>query len=225
MKKAMYLLGIYSLLFGANIHFVSAQYTEDFWAKTVLEKQYVDVKGSPFLYEDWSVGLVKMLNGSTYKDVSLKFDQVSGELIFRNKEGKAMGFADAASEFKLSVKDQISRLFRSGFKTGEAHSERRFYEILYDGGTILLKDPKKSIVEQRAYNSSTTVKSIIESPAYYLQVNGQLLKIKKDKKSITAALGNLAQLDKYIQDDKLNEKNDTDLARLIQYYDSIKPQG
>src|SRR5690606_231118 len=192
--------------------------------RTVLEKQYVDVKGSPFLYEDWSVGMVKMLDGSTYKDVALKFDQVSGDLIFKNREGKAMGFADAVREFKLTGKDQISHLFRNGFRTGEVNSERYFYEVLYDGGTILLKDPKKNIVEQRAYNSSTTVKSVVETPAYFLQLKGQMLKIKKDKKTIIAALGHLAQLEKYIQDDKLNLKNDADLARLIRYYDSIKPQ-
>ncbi len=222
MKKALYLLGMYSLLFGANIHLVKAQYAEDFRTKAVLEKQYVDIKGSPFLNEDWSAGVVKMADGSTYKDMSLKFDQVSGELIFKNRDGKTMGFADPVSEFRLTGKDQVSRLFRNGFKTGQANSERSFYEVLYDGGTILLKDPKKNIVEHRAYNSSTAVKSIVEPPAYYLKINGQLVKIKKDKKAVLSALGNSSQLDKYIQDNKLNLKEDADLAKLMLYYDSIK---
>ncbi|HEY1008468.1 MAG TPA: hypothetical protein VGE58_00075 [Daejeonella sp.] len=222
MKKYLYLLVIYSILFAANIHLVKAQYSEDFRAKAVLEKQYVDIKGSPFLNEDWAIGVVKMANGSTIKDMSLKFDQVSGELIFKSRDGKTMGFADRVSEFSLADKNKTPRLFRNGYKTGEANSETSFYEVLYDGGTILLKDPKKNIVEHRAYNSSTVVKSIVETPVYYLQVNGALVKVKKDKKAILSVLGNSAQLEKYIQDNKLNLKDDSDLAKLMLYYDSIK---
>ncbi len=222
MKKYLYSFIIYSFIFGANIHLVKAQYAEDFRAKAVLEKQYVDIKGSPYLNDDWSVGIVKMASGSTYKDMSLKFDQISGDLIFKNREGKTMGFADRVNEFRLADKNNVSRLFRSGYKPADANSENSFYEVLYDGGTVLLKDPKKNIVEHRSYNSSTAVKSIVETPAYYLQINGQLVKIKKDKKSILSALGNPAQLDKYIQDNKLNLKEDADLAKLMLYYDSIK---
>lgn len=222
MKQYLYLFISYSVIFGANIHFAKAQYAEDFRTKTVLEKQYVDMKGSPYLNDDWSAGVVRMVSGTTFKDMSLKFDQVSGDLIFKNKEGKILGFADRVNEFRLTDKDKVSHLFRSGYKAVDANSEKTFYEVLYDGGTVLLKDPKKNIVEHRSYNSSTTVKSIIETPAYYLQVNGQLVKIKKDKKSILSALGNPAQLDKYIQDNKLNLKEDADLAKLMLYYDSIK---
>ncbi|SKB63267.1 hypothetical protein [Daejeonella lutea] len=222
MLKLFYSSIIFCFLFATNINFASAQYTEDFRAKTVLEKTYTDVKGSPYLLDNWSLGIVKMASGSSYKDMSLKYDQVTGELIFQDKSGKSLGFADPIAEFKIIGNNNAFRIFRSGFKATDNNSDKYFYEVLYDGGTILLKDPKKNIVEHRAYNSSTAVKSIVETPAYYVVVNGQLIKFKKDKKALLAALPNSDKLESYIQDNKLNVKDDTDLAKVVLYYDSIK---
>lgn len=222
MLKSLFSFILFCILGGAAVTPAFAQYTEDFRAKTVLEKTYTDIKGSPYVFDDWSLGLVKMASGTTYKDLLLKYDQVANELIFQDKSGKSLGFADPVAEFKLIDKSNAYRLFRAGFKAVDSNSEKTFYEVLYDGSTVLLKDPKKNIVEHRAYNSSTAVKSIVETPAYYVLLNGTLVKFKKDKKSILSVLGNSAQLEKYIQDQKINLKNDEDLAKLMLYYDSIK---
>ena len=222
MFKSFYSLIIACILFGTNIQLAKAQFTEDFRTKEVLARTYTDIKGSPYLFDDWSLGLVKMASGSTYKDMSLKYDQVTGELLLKDKTGKTLGFADPIAEFKIIDKTNAFKIFRNGYKSTDITSEKSFYEVLYDGSTTLLRDPKKNIVEHRVYNSSTAVKSIVETPAYYIQVNGQLIKIKKDKKAILAALGNPAQLDKYIQDNKLNLKDDKDLVKAMLYYDSVK---
>lgn len=222
MLKSLFSFTIFCILCGTAISPVQAQYTEDFRAKAVLEKTYTDIKGSPYVFDEWALGLVKMASGATYKDLLLKYDQLTSELMFKDKSGKALGFADPIAEFKLIDKSNAYRLFRSGFKGVDSNSDKSFYEVLYDGSTILVKDPKKNIVEHRAYNSSTAVKSIVETPAYYVLLNGSLVKFKKDKKSLLAVLGNPAQLDKYIQDQKLNLKDDEDLAKLMLYYDSIK---
>lgn len=222
MLKSLYSFIICCVLIGTNIRSAVAQYTEDFRAKTVLEKTYTDVKGSPYLFDNWSLGIVKMSSGSSYKDMSLKYDQVTGELIFQDKSGKSLGFADPIAEFKIIDKNNAFRIFRSGYKAADNNSDKSFYEVLYDGGTTLLKDPKKNIVEHRSYNSSTAVKSVVETPAYYAVVNGQLIKFKKDKKAILAALPNSGKLDKYIEDNKLNVKDDKDLAKVMLYYDSVK---
>lgn len=201
-----------------NIQNSAAQFVEDFRAKAVLEKQYTDVKGSPYLQEDWAEGLVKLANGNTYANVPLKYDQVTGELIFRDKAGKVLTFADPVREFKLS-----GQLFRSGYKVVDSNSDHTFYLVLYDGTSTLLKDARKNIIQHRAYNSATTVKSIVETPVWYLLINGQPVKVRKDKKSVLAALKtNTAELEKYISENNLNLKDDQDLARLIAYYDSIK---
>lgn len=222
MNKHIFLFAAFVLcLTGLSSLPANAQYTEDFRAKDVLEKQYVDIKGSPYISDEWTEGVVKMQSGPTYK-MPLKYDQVKGELIFKDRSGREMTFADPVAGFMLSGKDG-DRVFRNGFKGIEGREENYFFEVLYDGGTPLLKDPKKNIVEHRAYNSSTAVKSILEAPAYYIVLKGEAIRIKKDKNSVLSALeGSSDALDKYIQDQKLNLKDDAGLAKLLQYYDTLK---
>lgn len=222
MKNFTKILFAILFTFSWTIQTIQAQYVEDFRAKTVLEKHYTDVKGSPWLSDDWVMGMVKLGNGSTYKDVPLKYDQVSGELIFRDKSGKSLAFADPVSEFKISDARKGEMLFRSGFKAVDSNTGQSFYQVLYDGGTILLKDMKKNIIEHRAYNSASTVKSIVETPAYYLILKGQPVKIRKDKKAVLSVLSQTDQLEKYIKDNNLNLKDDPDLIKLITFYDSVK---
>lgn len=58
-KNTIFLL---LLLFSINLSTMSAkaQFIEDFRAKAVLEKQYTDIKGNPYLNGDWSMGIVKL---------------------------------------------------------------------------------------------------------------------------------------------------------------------
>lgn len=222
--KIILLAGLFSVTL--NLETLKAQFVEDFRAKAVLEKQYTDVKGSPYLMDDWATGIVKLENGSTYKDIPLKYDQISGDLLFKDKSGRTLAFADPVEEFKFTDNQKGDMLLRSGFKPVDANTNQSFYLVLYDGGTVLLKDLKKNMVQHRAYNSATTVKSIVETPAYYLVLNGELVKFKKDKKSIISVLNSAAiQLEKYMKDNDLNLKEDKDLAKLISYYDSIKSTG
>lgn len=222
--KIILLAGLFSVTL--NQKTLKAQFVEDFRAKAVLEKQYTDVKGSPYLMDDWATGIVKLENGSTYKDIPLKYDQVSGDLLFKDGSGRTMVFADPVKEFKFTDNENGERLLRSGFKPVDVNTNQTFYLVLYEGGTVLLKDLKKNMVQHRPYNSASTVKSIVETPAYYLVLNGELVKFKKDKKSIISVLNSAAiQLEKYMKDNDLNLKEDKDLAKLISYYDSIKSTG
>lgn len=201
----------------------NAQFSEDFRAKDVLTRVYTDIKGSPYLAEDFLPAVVKMKDGKTFKDIPLKYDQVTGELIFKDPTGKLVTFADPVAEFRFTGGKLANQAYRAGFSSTEQGNVNTFYQVLYDGGTIVLKDARKNLIEHRAYNSSTPVKSIVETPAYYLVMGNTLEKIRKDKKSVLLVLKDKAtELDKYITENKLNLKEDADLARLLQYYDSIK---
>lgn len=223
MSKSVIIFLAAFLVLAFNQQIAMAQYTEDFRSREVLERVYTDIKGSPYLAPEFANGLVKLTNGSTFKDMPLRYDQVTNELVFKDKSGKMLTFSDPVAEFKFTEGKNTGQLFRSGFSAIDGNSQSSFYEVIYDGATLLIKDPRKNIVEHRAYNSSTAVKSIVETPAYYLVIDGQLTKIKKDKKAIMGALGKKsAELDKYITENKINVKEDGSLAKLIQYYDSIK---
>lgn len=191
----------------------------DYMGRPVMVKQYVDVKGSPYLLDEWQEGTIKLQNGKTYQGVRLKFDQIEQELMFQNQKGEAQLFVQPVIEFELS-----KRLFRKGYPPADGDSSPNiFYEVLADGPTQLLKRTSKEIFEEAPYGSATKVKSVVESHSLYVtDKEGRLTRIKKDKKSLLSALGDKkAELEGYVKDNRLDLRQETDMAKLVAFYNLL----
>lgn len=94
--------------------------------------------------------------------------------------------------------------------------------VLNSGKAIALKKPVKAIVEVTPYGSARSQKTIVNSELYFIYNNGQMLKVKKDKKSLLNALNDKKEpLTKFITDKKLNFKSDEDIQMLLEYYNSL----
>ncbi|HEY0896301.1 MAG TPA: hypothetical protein VGE15_07100, partial [Sphingobacteriaceae bacterium] len=183
---------------------------QDVNGRPILETQYTHVEGSPYLFSDWTPGVVKLKNGTTYKEIPLKYDQVAEELLFSHN-GQALTFVEPVVEFRF--KD--GALFRSGYGKG-------FYEVLSDGGTKLIRKKIKQISESKEYNSASVTRKFVELESLYIVKGSELTKIRKDKKSVLAALGDkTAQLESYIKSEKLNIKNEAGIVSLVAYYNSL----
>ena len=186
-------------------------------------RTYHNIEGSPYLYENWIKGSVKLTNGLAYSNLSLKYDQVADELIFLNETSKPQIFQHPVHEFTILNNQNREIKFRNGFTPVEDGSAMSFYEVLADGNTQLLKRTSKSIVEELASGSNILkVQKIKENTKYYIATADKLIRIKKDQKSILSALsGKSTELSKFIKDNKLNLKADDNLAKVIAYYNSI----
>ena len=81
----------------------------------------------------------------------------------------------------------------------------------------------KVIREGNSYGSATVTKKFSENIAYYLlKADGTYTKIKKDKKSIAGALSDKsAEVEQYIKDNKTNFKEDSSVAAVVGYYNTL----
>ncbi|MBC5993860.1 hypothetical protein [Pontibacter cellulosilyticus] len=206
----------------------SAQFValNDHLGVPVRTKSYTDVKGSPFLFDDWVRGSVIVANGTKFEKVNLMYDQVADELVFKSEKGETKTFVDPVKEF--SFKREIDnvvigeKVFRNGFTPIDGAKPHTFYEVLVDDQTKLLKRTSKSIMEEITYSSATKVKSFETNTAYYIARDNKLTKIKNDKKSVLAALGNKQpELETFIKKNMLDLKKDEDFAKLIAYYNTL----
>ncbi|WP_316841061.1 hypothetical protein [Pedobacter gandavensis] len=187
--------------------------------RPIAGREYVDIKGSPFLTEDWIKGIVKLENGDTFKDIDLKLNVKDYILLFKGKNNEALAFVKKPLEFRL-----YDRLFRTGYNLADKSDQNAYYEVLYDGGAKLLKLISKDIKEAREYNSATTTKTFVETAKYYIAIDGNsLVEITRSKNSILGALKGpkVEQVKKYLSENKLNLKDDADLVKIFAYYDSI----
>lgn len=210
------------LYLGVSNH-TKAQLIQNDQGAPFLGINYTDIKGHPYLFENWTEGTVKLTNGKSYTSVQLKYNLLRDELFFKDiKTEQLLAFVIPVVEFKLNDTQKGSLLFKSGYKAIDNNTEKSYYQVLFDGGTQLLKRTSKKINEEKPFNSASTIKSFEVLTFYYISNNNTLIKIRKDKKSVLAALPNQsAALENYIQEKSLNLKNEEDLIQLIQYYNSL----
>jgi len=192
----------------------------DISGNPVSESKYVNVEGNPYLTEEWIKSNVKLANGTVYKDVAVRLDVVTDELLFKNADGKILAFVDPVAEFTFISTNQH---FINGISGLSNYTPKSYFQSLNEGKAKILKKTNKTVVERKEYNSATTTKSFVENSAYFLLTpTGQALPLKKDKKFILSTLADKSgPLETYINDKKLNLKKDADLASLIDYYNTL----
>lgn len=193
---------------------------------TVNGDLYKDMNGSPYLFNDWVKGNIQLDDGTIYNNLNLKYDQVRELLIFLADDNTSKRFSAPVKAFTLTNADdkEWPRItFRNGFKAIDGGNEKTYYEVLADGNTQLLKRTAKKIVDERAPGSLIISKQISATTRYYVNKGDRIIKIKKDKKSILEALSDKSsELETYIKHNNLNLKEDADLIKLIEYYNTLK---
>ena len=204
----------------------NAEYFSDGTLKAATKNtHYAEMEGSPFFYDNWTLGEASLSDGKTYKDVLLKFDEVSGTLMFKyNLTDSPMVFKYRPLAFKFNFIDETPFIteFANGFEPADGATPATFYQVLAAGKTQLLKRHVKSVTESQAFGSNETRKRVSEVTAYYLAKDKHPVKVKRDKRSVLNALTDKVDtLKTYIAANDLDLTNDSDFARLITYYKTL----
>jgi len=211
---------------GLSLNTATAQFVHQQDYKPLMTKDYTNIEGSPYLYDDWIAGTVKLANGLTNKEpIMLKYNLLDDEVYFKDKAGEAMAFVVPVQEFTLNpmqIDATLARRYRNGYKGIDGIKPAAYFEVLSDGKVQLIKKASKTIFESQNIGSASKTGTFMEKTKYYLVINGNAVPVKTDKKSLFAALSDKqVQLETYIKINKVDFKKDTDLGKLVTYYNSL----
>jgi hypothetical protein len=132
------------------------------------------------------------------------------------------GMASEITYIDSQKETQDIKIFQCGFPAIDNQNRISFYQILFNGKTSLLKSVYKSIQERNNDMSGERFKEFATYENMYLLKDGTMVRIKKDKSSIIALLQDQNQaIKKYIEDQKLNLKNEAHLIDLVKYYNTL----
>lgn len=174
-----------------------------------------NTNGTPYLDEKWHTGTVRFADGHTLNNISLRYNQVTGIVTFE-KKGKEFEFSKPLKEFQYIDDEKSKVLFRNGFEPSNA-----FYQVLYDGKTLLLKRSLKRRVEKTPFNSGTTTVTFEPTLTYYIYSNNKLMKVKTNRKSLSSILSDKTdKLNAYFEEHP-DLDSDEDLVKLVSYYNSL----
>lgn len=221
-QKFILLMGLL-LVLSLPVHSqnVDVQYADREIVKTGV---YAEVTGEPYLFEGWRPGNVVYKDGTVAKDMDIKYDQVSNDLLFKKGDAE-YSFPKPVKEFTILGKLADVLVFKSGYPAHGQNDGNTFYQVLAEGdGIAFLKRNNKSIAKQNVYGSSTIHKLVRENVVYYFYEEGKGLKtVKKDAKSILALLDKSKKptLEDFIRQEKLKFKEDGDLIALLEFYQTL----
>ena len=225
MKK--YILAFFLSLFmftSARSYAQQSILIQDPTGNLIMLQKYVDVQGSPFYNPEWITGNITLVNNKVYKNVNMKYDQLKDKVYVKANNGDMILLGEKVKEFTLDypVLGGVSeKKFRLGYFNIPDATADSYFEVLSDGKTQLLKRSTKIIQENKEYNSASSTKTFVEIVKYYMVTQGNGTQVKKDKKSIFKALDKQPLLETYSKDNNLNLKLDTDIARLVSYYNTL----
>lgn len=191
--------------------------------------KYVDISGSPYLYEDWKSGTVTDKGGKTFPNVLIKFDAYKN-VVEINQNGEVMLLSNELyPKFSISFvpagsNTVVNQFFQCGFEGIEGISNKVYLEVLRNGAVQILK--KYEIIYEENiitnYGTSSIRKNFQKKERYFLKTSGKYVEVKLNSKSILEALGSLKKVaDQYLSDNKFKIKTESNLLLLIDHLNSL----
>ncbi|NBA88706.1 hypothetical protein GVN16_23230 [Emticicia sp. CRIBPO] len=176
---------------------------------------YIDVKGSPYLEDDFRKGDVIMASGRKFENMDIKYDILAKKVVFIDtKDGESKFFNAPVVSFSFKLGEFSRYFFRS--------VDGNFYELLTNGKVPLWKGTAKSIIEDRPYGTTKAQKIINTNTYYYTGDVASPKKMKADKKSIVELLKDKsAEVEGFIKKEGLNPKNEEELVKIFAYYNNL----
>lgn len=178
-----------------------------------------NIKGSPFLSEEYKPGLVKIKNGYKQNNVPVRFNLYTNEVEFKqNNVEMSLDSIDFVQYLEKAGDSSSLRLLKTGYPAVNGNKETTIYEVLVMGPKAhLLKHSMQRIEERKVMGMPNERVLETYTSLYLFDVDKKILVKVKDPKSQLSSLfpKSYAAIEKVSKEKKLNLKNENDLGELI----------
>lgn len=191
-----------------------------------IDNRYEGVRGNPFLSEDWQKGTIKLASKDDFgQEVLLMLNLFEQVLYFRLTNGFASSLPSSTLHaFRIYTSPEQFDLFRvypEAVIEGTNNPKLKFYEVLFEGPFVLLKQHAKTFRAadyKAAYSTNQRYDEFADQSSLWLQEKGKdFVKIKLKRKAIEQALPEYADLIREVmKSEKISLNQEEDLVRLLE---------
>jgi len=189
--------------------------------KIIIQDKPINLEGSPFLNEEWQSGLIILRNDDTIHTINLRLNVLKDEMQYQYEE----------KTYAIGAPEVLKKIFMGGslFEyitySEEGKLKKNYFEVLSNGKSCLLKYHYIVILPANfnpALNAGNKNDQIVHKMKYYAKIGDNLIEIDKRGKKLISAFGNKDVLiSKYIKENKISFKNESDLITLIKYSNTL----
>jgi hypothetical protein len=181
------------------------------------------VEGTPYLTDHWLKGTVLDKTGQRFGNALLKMDLLNNELHFIAKDGREMlATIDAKEMWLEDTVEKLSYHLVNAEDIFKAHDQNKWFLQLENGKVRLLKASLKLLSETLPYGTSIHEQRIHTKDKYYLEVNGSLVTVTKEKDIVSLLTDKKIELEAYLKMDKSDKTSrEEKFKNLVAHYNSM----
>lgn len=181
--------------------------------------------GTPFYSNNWLKATIVTADGKMHKDISVRMNLLEGNVHYKDANGAEMVNISPVKEVIMQDADGriITFVHSSSIPTSEL-GDVWLQQLSHQGPVRIFKHIKKEVKEMKAYGSATTEMFVTDEKKYYLLSDNSLQKVKKLKDITEVLSAKESELTRYIREQSLKDKTETDMGRLVDYYNSLVKQ-
>lgn len=207
----------------AQVSHLSAGFWNDINGAAVKTNPGFTYEGSPFLFEDFRLGKVKLIDGKFIDSVNIKYNIDNRNIIIpKDKED-------------ISVHTPINEIIFLGPNPVKIISipsvvpinspKSNVYEEIYKGEKFsLYKHLEVKFSESRKYNESAITRVYHNVHNYFIVYNDkkeELTKVSRNKNIVNFFNEKSKDVKAFIDKNKIDFKNDNDLKKIFEYANSL----
>lgn len=186
----------------------------------------LDVEGTPFYFDSWKYGTIKLVSNNVYNNVSVRLNLQSQEVHFLSQNKTEMTVSTELVK-ELFIYDTVNGGvniydFQCGFPSVDKQTGKDFYLVISNGKVKLLQSIKKEIRQRKDDMSGEIKKDFVSYEDYYLYTNNALQVIRLNKNSILQSMSDgKTKIENFIKTNKLSYKSANDLKKIVDYYNTL----
>jgi|GEM_PF-692201 hypothetical protein len=194
-----------------------------------LKTEYI-AEGSPYLYEEYCMTEVTLMDGKVYPNVKAKINLEEKLLLYTLDNGAEMIMTSPVKKIKFYnyVSNGVAypeRTFQGHLTALNAEGAAIYEVIAEDSAATLLKQITVTYNDSKGYGQATITRIFKKAENYFAAIpsqNKELRKVEKNKSALTSLFGSkAAAISAFIEQKKLKCKSEEDLTEVFRYYCSL----
>lgn len=178
-------------------------------------------KGTTYYFENWNTfGYIVNSEEKRYKIKGLNYDTKADRILAKISPDSVYIFPK-----EYINKAVINNVVFEKIKSSDNNLDD-YYEVIFDGLNLKLLKKSEKTLKEGNFNPLTQTRRddfyITEESYYTYKENSKLKKIKMNKKNLIGLFGNKEDIiKKFISENHLSVKKDSDLKRIFRYYKTL----
>ncbi len=186
---------------------------------TTLKTERID--GSPYLFNEWKAGRVKLKNGLKYDSLQLKFDAFLNK-VFYNHNDSLYEFLHEVAEFDIYPNINAQPYTFYQLRAEKSFKPGTFVQVLARGKITVIKYYLKEVDERKEYGSPIVLKEYRDRSSSFILANGEVYPAKYSAKLLDEIITDKSrEINLFINNKDLNLKKEAGFLAAVQYYNSL----